>query len=207
VHVHADLIIGLPGESLASIAAGFDRLWRLGPQEIQVGILKRLRGTPLGRHDREFSMVYARRAPYELLSNRDLGFATLQELKRFARYWDLVGNSGRFPRTLLLLLEDPAHPSPFWNFMDFSRGMFARHGRQHGISPGHLGEQLFAHLRERGLEPSRVAEALAADHASSGGRGLPGYLRADGQAAAGAAAGRRRAARLERRQQRHRGTV
>ena len=42
VHVHADLIVGLPGETLESFAAGFDRLVALGPQEIQVGILKRL---------------------------------------------------------------------------------------------------------------------------------------------------------------------
>ena len=47
VHIHADLIAGLPGETLESFAAGFDRLVALGPQEIQVGILKRLRGTPI----------------------------------------------------------------------------------------------------------------------------------------------------------------
>jgi len=47
VHIHTDLIVGLPGEDLASFAAGFDRLVAMNPQEIQVGILKRLRGTPL----------------------------------------------------------------------------------------------------------------------------------------------------------------
>ena len=46
-HVHADLIFGLPGETLAGFARGFDRLLALGPQEIQLGVLKRLRGTPL----------------------------------------------------------------------------------------------------------------------------------------------------------------
>ncbi|MGA3285731.1 MAG: radical SAM protein, partial [Verrucomicrobiota bacterium] len=54
VHIHADLIVGLPGETLESFAAGFDRLIALGPQEIQVGILKRLRGTPIVRHDAEW---------------------------------------------------------------------------------------------------------------------------------------------------------
>jgi len=49
VHIHADLIVGLPGESVESFAAGFDRLIALRPQEIQVGILKRLRGTPIVR--------------------------------------------------------------------------------------------------------------------------------------------------------------
>src|ERR1043166_3585296 len=47
VHIHADLIVGLPGESVESFGAGFDRLIALKPQEIQVGILKRLRGTPI----------------------------------------------------------------------------------------------------------------------------------------------------------------
>lgn len=47
VHIHADLIVGLPGESLESFGRGFDQLVGLRPQEIQVGILKRLRGTPI----------------------------------------------------------------------------------------------------------------------------------------------------------------
>ena len=54
VHVHADLIVGLPGETIESFGHGFDRLVALKPQEIQVGILKRLRGTPIVRHDAEF---------------------------------------------------------------------------------------------------------------------------------------------------------
>lgn len=49
-HVHADLIAGLPGDDMAGFAASFDRLYGLGPQEIQVGILKRLRGAPINRH-------------------------------------------------------------------------------------------------------------------------------------------------------------
>ena len=75
VHVHADLIAGLPGETLESFAAGFDRLVGLGPQEIQVGVLKRLRGTPIGRHDAEWGMVYSPLPPYELLQNRLIDFA------------------------------------------------------------------------------------------------------------------------------------
>src|SRR5688500_12151987 len=54
VHIHADLIVGLPGEDMASFARGFDSLVALGPQENQVGILKRLRGTPIVRHDSDW---------------------------------------------------------------------------------------------------------------------------------------------------------
>src|SRR5258708_34422145 len=65
VHIHADLIAGLPGESIESFAAGFDRLVGMRPQEIQVGILKRLRGTPIGRHDQEWAMIFNEHPPYE----------------------------------------------------------------------------------------------------------------------------------------------
>ncbi len=103
VHIHADLIAGLPGESLESFAAGFDRLVALGPHEIQVGLLKRLRGTPILRHDAEWQMVYNPHPPYELLQNRLIDFPTMQKLRRFARYWDLVGNSGNFVETTPLI--------------------------------------------------------------------------------------------------------
>lgn len=101
-HVHADLIVGLPGETAAGFAAGFDRLVALGPQEIQVGLLKRLRGAPIARHDSPEAMVYSPAPPYEILRNRVIDFPTMQRLRRFARYWDLVGNSGNFVETLPL---------------------------------------------------------------------------------------------------------
>jgi radical SAM superfamily enzyme YgiQ (UPF0313 family) len=103
VHLHADLIAGLPGETLESFAAGFDRLIALGPQEIQVGILKRLRGTPMVRHDAEWQMVYHPHPPYEILQNKLIDFTSMQKLRRFARYWDLVGNSGNFIETTPLI--------------------------------------------------------------------------------------------------------
>ena len=46
VHLHTDLIVGLPGEDLPTFGEGFDRLIGWNPQEIQVGILKRLEGDP-----------------------------------------------------------------------------------------------------------------------------------------------------------------
>jgi radical SAM superfamily enzyme YgiQ (UPF0313 family) len=119
VHIHADLIVGLPGETLESFAAGFDRLVALGPQEIQVGILKRLRGTPIVRHDAEWQMGYHPHPPYEILQNKLIDFATMQKLRRFARYWDLVGNSGNFIETTPLIwgvsspgLRPPSPPLP-----------------------------------------------------------------------------------------------
>src|SRR5262249_40467658 len=83
-HVHADLIVGLPGESVESFASGFDELYVLRPQEIQVGMLKRLRGTPIVRHDAEWQMTYSPHAPYEVLSTKNIDFATMCRLRRFS---------------------------------------------------------------------------------------------------------------------------
>ena len=63
-HIHADLIFGLPGETLESFADGFDRLVALRPHEIQLGLLKRLRGAPIARHTAEYGMVYDAAPPY-----------------------------------------------------------------------------------------------------------------------------------------------
>lgn len=138
VHIHADLIAGLPGESLESFAAGFDRLAALEPHEIQVGILKRLRGTPISRHDAEWSMVYSPHPPYEILQNKLIDFGTMQRLRRFARYWDLVANSGRFRG-----IERLRRFEPFWNFSDW---LYRRVGRTHDLAPERLGRLLQEYL-------------------------------------------------------------
>ena len=115
VHLHADLIAGLPGETLESFATGFDRLVGLGPQEIQVGILKRLRGTPISRHDETWGMVYSPLPTYEILRNKLIDFPAMQRLRRFARYWDLIGNSGNFVETAPFIWagrdDPPGRPS------------------------------------------------------------------------------------------------
>jgi radical SAM superfamily enzyme YgiQ (UPF0313 family) len=175
VHLHADLIAGLPGESLESFAAGFDRLIALGPHEIQVGILKRLRGTPIIRHDEEWQMVHNPHPPYELLQNRLIDFAAMQQLRRFARYWDLVGNSGNFRESLPLIWRDAA---PFAGFMRWSQWLHARAGRTDSIALVRLAEFLFQFLiSERRLDPAQTAAMLWRDYQRGGRRDVPPFLR------------------------------
>lgn len=129
-HIHADLIFGLPGENVESFGQGFDQLLALGPQEIQVGILKRLRGTPISRHTQAYDMRYQTTPPYRILSNTDVSFDTVQRMVRFARYWDLIANSGRFPNSLPLLLGQSA----FSRFLSSSDWIFAHTNQTHKIA-------------------------------------------------------------------------
>jgi hypothetical protein len=167
VHLHADLIVGLPGEDASSFAAGFDRLLALGPQEIQVGMLKRLHGAPISRHDQLWGMVYSPQPPYEVLQTRLIDFPTMQRLRRFARYWDLSGNSGRFRHALPLLWQpDPTGPadcSPFAAFMELSDWLFNCVGRTHAIALPRLAGLLETYLLQAGRPSQVVAGALAQD--------------------------------------------
>jgi radical SAM superfamily enzyme YgiQ (UPF0313 family) len=175
VHIHADLIVGLPGETAGSFAAGFDRLIALAPQEIQVGILKRLRGTPIVRHDDEWRMVYHPHPPYEILQNRLIDFATMQKLRRFARFWDLIGNSGNFIETTPLIWSAA---SPFEAFLDFSEWLYARTGRTDSIALVRLMDWLFEFLTgELRLDARQAANALWHDYQRGGRHDKPGFLK------------------------------
>ncbi|HMP76745.1 MAG TPA: DUF4080 domain-containing protein [Kiritimatiellia bacterium] len=175
-YLHADLIAGLPGEDYASFGRGFDRLLALGPQEIQVNVLKRLRGTPIVRHDAEFRMRYNAEPPYDLIENRDLDAASVAALHRFGRFWDLYVNSGNYQETAPRVWADAE--SPFAAFDAFSRWLHDRWGRAHGISIDSAAEALFDWLvRERRAPPVETAEALWRDLCRTVPRNRPAFLK------------------------------
>ncbi|WP_314437436.1 B12-binding domain-containing radical SAM protein [Massilia timonae] len=160
-HLHVDLIAGLPGEDVASFARGFDHLVSLGAEEIQFGILKRLRGTPIIRHTQDFGMVYDPYPPYTVLATNRIDFATMQRLVRFARYWDLVANSGRFANTIPVLLGE----APFDNFMAFSDWIYANTDATHRIALDRLAKLVAQWLQVRGMDAGEAAALLASDYA------------------------------------------
>ncbi|MGX4643136.1 DUF4080 domain-containing protein [Massilia sp. SYSU DXS3249] len=162
-HLHVDLIAGLPGEDIASFARGFDQLVGLGAHEIQFGILKRLRGTPIIRHTEPYRMVYDPAPPYTVLATSLIDFPTMQRLVRFARYWDLVANSGRFANTVRELLG----VRPFENFMAFSNWMYTKTDATHRIALDRLAKLVVEWLTLTGMERERAAALVASDYAGS----------------------------------------
>ena len=173
--LHADLIAGLPGETPESFAAGFDRLVALDPHEIQLGILKKLPGAPIARHDDAFAMRYSPSPPYPVLSTRDWPAEHLLRTARFAHYWDAIVSSNRFLPSAPLIWKDS--PSPFAAFMKFSDWMATRFPREHGIPLPDLVTALFDFLTQvRTLPPPPVADALLRGYRHSGARDIPSAL-------------------------------
>ena len=171
--VHVDLIAGLPGEDLESFGRGFDRLHALGPHEIQVGILKRLRGTPIGRHTETHVMRYNPDAPYNVLRTDCIDFRDMQRIVRFARYWEMIGNSGRFRRGLKLLLGS----APYARFMQFSDWLYATTGKTHEMALERVFEHVYLFLtRELGVAPEVAGTTLIEDYEASGARGRLSFM-------------------------------
>ena len=175
-HLHADLIFGLPGETLQSFADGFDRLLAIGPHEIQLGILKRLRGTPITRHTQTHGMVYDTQPPYTVQQTDVVDADTMMRFTRFARYWDVLANSGRFVQTLAMVLHRLPEASPFWRFMALADGLWRHLGSTHQLTPEVLVDSLLDYLSQH-LSADDVRTALLADYIASGARANPEALR------------------------------
>jgi hypothetical protein len=167
------LIAGLPGESLESFGKGFNHMVTLGPHDIQLGILKRLRGTPIGRHAKDFGIKFNPLPPYNILCSDLLDFMTMQRISRFARYWEMIGNTSRYTRTLPLLLGD----DPFGRFMYFADWLFATTGQTHQFALERLYDLIFEVMTKKlAVDVSAAYETLSQDYAASGARGAPRFL-------------------------------
>ncbi|MDY0115959.1 MAG: DUF4080 domain-containing protein [Sulfurimonadaceae bacterium] len=175
-HIHLDLIVGLPGESLESFGTNLDALVKMSSCEIQIGILKKLSGTYIDRHDVIHGMIYSSIPPYDILKNNDLSFETIQIMKRFSRFWDLFYNSGNFKKTISLLWNEE---SVFQNFYHYGMWIYGQTKATHKISLERQGELLFSYLIEvKKLKPQEVADVLLQDMTKLQGRAIPSYLRA-----------------------------
>lgn len=174
-HIHLDLLVGLPGESLESFADNLNRLKAMTNAEIQIGILKKLSGTTLDRHDKIFGMVYSDKPPYDIVKNDLLSFKEIQKMKRFSRFWDLTYNSGNFKSTVNYIWKERDVFSGFYHFSEWIYGQTASTWQ---ISLTRLSELLFRYLVEECYHDKQViADAIVADIAGIRGRKIPPFLR------------------------------
>ena len=174
-HIHLDLIVGLPGEDLESFGRNLDALTQMSSCEIQIGILKKLSGTTISRHDETFGMVYSDIPPYDILKTRELSFKDIQNMKRFARFWDIYYNSGNFKNSMQLLKTGSAI---YKNFYAFSAWIYEQTSSTYKISLDRQAELLFTYLTcKQNIEEKMVAQAMIKDLLKVKGRAVPNYLK------------------------------
>lgn len=146
-HQHLDLIAGLPLEDMGSFIRSFDRVYRMGPDQLQLGFLKVLWGSPMAEEAADYGLVYREEPPYEVLSTRWLSYADLLRLKAVEEMLEVYGNSGQFSLTLAAM--EKQWESPFAMFEELA-AYYERNGlAEISHSRPARYEILLAFLRER----------------------------------------------------------
>lgn len=106
IHLHLDLIAGLPGESFESFKESFNRVYSFGPHVIQLGFLKLLKGSKMKEEEEQWGMVYSPYPPYEIIRNNDISYEELLILKKVETIVDKYYNSGNFNNILSYLMAN-----------------------------------------------------------------------------------------------------
>lgn len=104
IHQHLDLIAGLPYEDFESFGRSFDEVYAMGPQQLQLGFLKVLKGSPMHSMAKQYGLAYTDKPPYEALYNRWISYEEIRRLKKIEEMVELYYNSSQFTHTLAMLL-------------------------------------------------------------------------------------------------------
>lgn len=112
IHLHLDLIAGLPYEDYPSFQKSFNDVYALKGHQLQLGFLKLIKGAPIREQVEEHGYIYRGQAPYEIISNKYMSALSLIRLKKIENLLDLYYNRGGFHRTLDFAIENLAE-TPF----------------------------------------------------------------------------------------------
>jgi len=110
IHQHLDLIAGLPYEDYDSFIHSFNEVYAMAPDQLQLGFLKVLKGSPIEQRAEEYGLVYQSKPPYEVLYTKWLCYEELLKLKGIAELVEIYYNSNQFSYTLSVLQDEFASP-------------------------------------------------------------------------------------------------
>lgn len=110
IHQHLDLIAGLPYEDYESFGRSFDDVYGLKPNQLQLGFLKVLKGSPIYGEAQKDAITYRQSAPYEVLFTKWLPFDDVLRLKQVEDVVEVYYNSGQFEMSIQFLEHYFASP-------------------------------------------------------------------------------------------------
>ena len=119
VHVHLDLIAGLPYEDYESFANSFNDVYSMKPQQLQLGFLKVLKGSYMHEMAGDYGISYLSKPPYEVLYTNWLSYEEVVKLKRIEEMVEIYYNSNQFTHTLAVLEKE--FETPFEMYEDLAR--------------------------------------------------------------------------------------
>ena len=112
IHLHLDLIAGLPFEDYETFGKSFDYVYKTKCEMIQLGFLKMLKGTQMKDEGEKYSYKYLDFPPYEILSNEFISYKDICRLKDIEEVLDFYYNSQKFLKSVDFVVEN-FFESPF----------------------------------------------------------------------------------------------
>nr|WP_092074872.1 B12-binding domain-containing radical SAM protein [Dendrosporobacter quercicolus]NSL49768.1 B12-binding domain-containing radical SAM protein [Dendrosporobacter quercicolus DSM 1736]SDN18762.1 Radical SAM superfamily enzyme YgiQ, UPF0313 family [Dendrosporobacter quercicolus] len=105
IHVHLDLIVGLPEENYEQFGRSFNDVYRLKPQMLQLGFLKMLKGSGIRCSAGEHRYIFMESAPYQVLGNKYLAYHEIRKLQLLESVFEQIYNTNRFSNSLDCFIE------------------------------------------------------------------------------------------------------
>ncbi|MFI3212496.1 MAG: B12-binding domain-containing radical SAM protein [Eubacteriales bacterium] len=119
IHQHLDLIAGLPFEDYKTFQKSFNEIYKLHPEQLQLGFLKVLKGAYMHDQTKEYGLCYQSKPPYEVLFTNWLTYGEVLQLKAVEEMVELYYNSNQYVHTLSLL--ETAFETPFVLYESLAR--------------------------------------------------------------------------------------
>lgn len=172
IHIHIDLIAGLPHEDAESFADSFNRAFALQPDMLQFGFLKLLYGAPMRENPTEYPCVFSETPPYEVQSTPWLTAEELAQMHRTEDAFDRTYNSGRFRRTADFALQ-ACGISPFAFFSRFADWLSETNRQTQRTPLDMYSEYLFLFLTEHlHLDAAAVRDKMVCDRLATNASGV-----------------------------------
>lgn len=105
VHIHLDLIAGLPYEDFKSFKKSFNDVFNMKPDQLQLGFLKVLNGAPIKGQVEKHGIRYTDEPPYEVLCTKYISYREILTLKNVEQIVEIFYNSAQFTNALPYLLK------------------------------------------------------------------------------------------------------
>jgi radical SAM superfamily enzyme YgiQ (UPF0313 family) len=158
IHLHLDLIAGLPKEGYKAFGKSFDDVMAMRPEQLQLGFLKVLKGSKMYDLQKDYGIIYRAFAPYEVLMTKEMSYLDLRRLKQIEDLLETYYNSGQFPSSVEFMMG--YHTSPFAFFESFAAFWEAKglsHHKHHKLK---LYDFLYEYAISISMEALNLLEGL-----------------------------------------------
>jgi len=183
IHIHIDLIAGLPHEGISSFSRSFNMAYSLKPHMLQLGFLKLIHGSDMREDGEKYTCEYAKTPPYEVIETPWISRAELDEIRSAEDTLERMYNSGRFENTLNYIAECDVNSAGMFDiFVEF--GTFVTESKSPKKTLDEYAKHIFDYFSSASyaIDKDILRDMMAIDRLSTNSTGkLPLFLKAEGK--------------------------